>query len=73
MLMMFVPVLQEASAIKGKKGYIELANRQNGCFFTTKDLKRLNEEYADLAATYERKQSTLAKEVVNIAGMLARS
>lgn len=61
-------ILQEATIIKGKKGYIELANRQNGCFFTTKDLKRLNESFVDLQATYERKQSTLAKEVISIAG-----
>lgn len=62
--------LQEATAIKGKKNYIELANRQNGCFFTTKELKRLNEGFADLQETYERKQSTLAKEVISIAGEL---
>ena len=59
---------QEANVIKGKREYIELANRQNGCFFTTKELKKLNEAHADLQATYEKKQSTLAKEVISIAG-----
>jgi DNA mismatch repair protein MSH2 len=60
--------LKEAGAIKGKKGYIELANRTNGCYFTTRKLKEINAERADLMKQYEKKQSTLAKEVVSIAG-----
>lgn len=59
---------QEASVLKGKKGYTELANRQNGCYFVTKALKALNEEYKDLIERYERKQSGLSREVVKIAG-----
>jgi len=40
---------------------------------TTKDLKKLNEAFVDLQETYEKKQSTLAKEVINIAGSYAPS
>lgn len=59
---------QEASAIKGKKGYIELRNQTNGMYFTTKTLKALNEEKIVLKKEYDKKQSTLVKEVITIAG-----
>lgn len=59
---------QEASAIKGKKGYIELRNQTNGMYFTTKTLKALNEEKTVLKKEYDKKQSTLVKEVITIAG-----
>lgn len=59
---------QEASAIKGKKGYIELKNQTNGMFFTTKTLKALNEENSVLKKEYDKKQSMLVKEVIAIAG-----
>lgn len=61
-------VEQEASAIKGKKGYIELRNQTNGMYFTTKTLKALNEEKIVLKKEYDKKQSTLVKEVITIAG-----
>ncbi|BGP57733.1 hypothetical protein JCM8202_002386 [Rhodotorula sphaerocarpa] len=58
---------KEASAIKGKKGYIELKNQTNGMFFTTKTLKALNEENSVLKKEYDKKQSMLVKEVIAIA------
>ena len=54
--------------MKGKKGYIELANRTNGCYFTTRKLKELDAEHKDLQTSYDKKQSTLAREVISIAG-----
>ncbi|KAA1117472.1 MutS-like protein [Puccinia graminis f. sp. tritici] len=59
---------KEAGVIRSKKTYIELSNRNNGCHFTTKTLKELNNELKDLTQKYQRKQSSLVKEVVSIAG-----
>ncbi|EFP76252.2 DNA mismatch repair protein MSH2 [Puccinia graminis f. sp. tritici CRL 75-36-700-3] len=58
---------KEAGVIRSKKTYIELSNRNNGCHFTTKTLKELNNELKDLTQKYQRKQSSLVKEVVSIA------
>lgn len=58
---------KESSAIKGKKEYIELANKSNGCTFTTRKMKEANEEYQSASELYGRKQSHLAKEIVDIA------
>ncbi|GAA5986604.1 hypothetical protein JCM11641_005164 [Rhodosporidiobolus odoratus] len=58
---------KEASAIKNKKGYIELKNMTSGVHFTTKTLKRLNEDYRSITKDYEKKQSSLVKEVIQIA------
>ncbi|GAA5886475.1 hypothetical protein JCM6882_001648 [Rhodosporidiobolus microsporus] len=58
---------KEASAIKNKKGYIELKSQTNGVHFTTKQLKSLNEEFRDVTKEYEKKQSSLVKEVIQIA------
>jgi DNA mismatch repair protein MSH2 len=59
---------KESSAIRGKKGYIELGNRNNGVFFTTSALRQLAQDFKDLTTKYERKQSSLVKEVISIAG-----
>ncbi|GAA5832087.1 hypothetical protein JCM11251_002814 [Rhodosporidiobolus azoricus] len=58
---------KEASAIKNKRGYIELKSQSSGVFFTTKQLKSLNEDYRDVTKEYEKKQSSLVKEVIQIA------
>ncbi|PLW57797.1 hypothetical protein PCANC_01430, partial [Puccinia coronata f. sp. avenae] len=58
---------KEAGAIRSKKNYIELSNRNNGCHFTTKTLKELNNQLKDLTQKYQRKQSSLVKEVISIA------
>ncbi|KAH9808943.1 muts domain V-domain-containing protein [Melampsora americana] len=58
---------KESGAIRAKKGYIELSNRNNGCHFTTKLLKELNNDLKELTNKYQRKQNSLVKEVVKIA------
>ncbi|GAA5883128.1 hypothetical protein JCM16303_006105 [Sporobolomyces ruberrimus] len=58
---------KEAAAIKNKKRYIELKNQTNGVHFTTKPLKELVEEHRDVTKEYEKKQSSLVKEVIGIA------
>ncbi|BGP27056.1 DNA mismatch repair protein MSH2 [Rhodotorula toruloides] len=58
---------KESTAIRNKKNYIELKNQTNGMYFTTKTLKRLNDEYRDCTKEYEKKQSQLVKEVIQIA------
>ncbi|GAA5944308.1 mismatch repair ATPase MSH2 [Sporobolomyces koalae] len=58
---------KEAAAIKNKKKYIELKNQTNGVHFTTKALKELVEEFRDVTKEYEKKQSSLVKEVIGIA------
>lgn len=57
----------EAKAIRGQRGYTELGTQKAGTYFTTSTLKELNNEYRDLSTRYDRTQSGLAKEVVNIA------
>lgn len=58
---------KESGAIRAKKDYIELSNRNNGCHFTTKLLKELNNDLKELTQKYQRKQNSLVKEVVKIA------
>ncbi|KAM0746141.1 putative DNA mismatch repair protein MSH2 [Meredithblackwellia eburnea MCA 4105] len=58
---------KEATAIKNKSRYSELGSKSNGVHFTTKTLKRLNDEYKDLNKAYEKKQNSLVKEVISIA------
>ncbi|KAG0140558.1 hypothetical protein CROQUDRAFT_665038 [Cronartium quercuum f. sp. fusiforme G11] len=58
---------KESGAIRAKKNYIELSNRNNGCHFTTKLLKELNNDLKELTTKYQRKQNSLVKEVVKIA------
>ncbi|GAA94508.1 uncharacterized protein L969DRAFT_91533 [Mixia osmundae IAM 14324] len=58
---------KESAKLKGKPGYIDLANKTNGLTFTTKKLKALNEDQQDCKESYTRKQSSLVKEVVAIA------
>lgn len=60
--------VQEATAIKNKKGFIELKSQTNGVHFTTKQLKSLNDDYRDLSKAYDKKQSGLVKDVIQIAG-----
>ncbi|BGP19387.1 MSH2 protein [Rhodosporidiobolus nylandii] len=58
---------KEAAAIKNKKTYVELRNQTTGVYFTTKTLKSLNEDYKEVTKEYEKKQSGLVKEVIQIA------
>lgn len=64
--------LQEASLIRNKKEYIDLATQKSGTIFTTKTLKALSEEYFRLQELYEKQQRHLVKEVVSIAGELSK-
>lgn len=52
--------------MKSKK-YIELGTVKSGVYFTTKTLKSLATEYQETSEEYQRTQSGLVKEVVNIA------
>jgi len=45
-----------------------LKNQTNGVHFTTKALKELVEEHREVTKEYEKKQSSLVKEVIGIAG-----
>ncbi|TFK39373.1 DNA mismatch repair protein MSH2 [Crucibulum laeve] len=49
------------------KKYIELGTIKSGVFFTTKKLKSLAEDFKEYSQSYNRTQSGLVKEVVNIA------
>ncbi|KAI8922577.1 muts domain V-domain-containing protein [Powellomyces hirtus] len=57
---------KDASIIRNKREYIELATRKDGVYFTTSALRRLSDEYAQLSAEYESTQSKLVKEVIEI-------
>ncbi|EPS97986.1 hypothetical protein FOMPIDRAFT_1127467 [Fomitopsis schrenkii] len=60
----------DARLIKGN-GYTELSTIKAGAYFTTKTLKELATEYKETAEQYQRTQSGLVKEVVNIAATYA--
>ncbi|KAI9065630.1 DNA mismatch repair protein [Trametes sanguinea] len=47
--------------------WIELGALKSGVFFTTSTLKNLSTEYSEITEKYQRTQSGLVKEVVNIA------
>ncbi|CAI2185182.1 8035_t:CDS:10, partial [Funneliformis geosporum] len=57
----------DASCISGKKQYLELATQRNGVFFTTTKLRQLSTSYFDSLDLYEKEQSLLVKEVIDIA------
>ncbi|KAI6001586.1 DNA mismatch repair protein [Pisolithus orientalis] len=57
----------DAKALSKNKKYIELGTTKSGVYFTTKTLKSLATEYKETTDDYQRTQSTLVKEVVNIA------
>ncbi|KAI0732603.1 DNA mismatch repair protein [Fomitopsis betulina] len=52
---------------KGGNAYTELSTIKAGAYFTTKTLKELATVYKETAEQYQRTQSGLVKEVVNIA------
>jgi DNA mismatch repair protein MSH2 len=59
---------QDAKGLSKK--YTEIGQTKSGVFFRTPKLKRLAEDYAEFSQSYNRTQSGLVKEVVNIAGVL---
>ena len=58
---------QEASSIRNKQGYIDLATQKSGSIFTTKTLRALSEQYFALQDDYNKKQKYLVGQVVEIA------
>ncbi|CCJ29847.1 unnamed protein product, partial [Pneumocystis jirovecii] len=52
------------------KNYIELSTLKSGVYFTTLMMRQYSKEYNDILAQYKHQQTELAKEVVEIAGIL---
>jgi DNA mismatch repair protein MSH2 len=61
----------EANAIRGKKKYMDIAIQKNGQYFTTVDLAEMNREFQSLSENYNRTQTGLANEVINVASSYA--
>jgi DNA mismatch repair protein MSH2 len=57
----------EANAIKGKRGYTDIATIKGGVYFTTSALKELDEEFRTLSDQYSTTQSKLVQDVIGIA------
>lgn len=58
----------EASALKNKRGYQDIATIKGGVYFTTAKIKELNEDFRSLSDQYSAQQSGLVREVICIAG-----
>ena len=57
----------EAGCIRNKSKYQECSTQKNGVYFTTKTMQAHRREYDQLSANYNRTQSGLVHEVVNVA------
>jgi len=57
----------EAGSIRNKSKYQECSTQKNGVFFTTQTLQSLRREFDQLSENYNRTQSSLVSEVVNVA------
>ncbi|KAF2147537.1 uncharacterized protein K452DRAFT_262098 [Aplosporella prunicola CBS 121167] len=57
----------EAGCIRNKKQYQECSTQKNGVYFTTSSLQQLRREFDQLSDNYNRTQSGLVNEVVNVA------
>ncbi|KAK3687117.1 MSH2 protein [Vermiconidia calcicola] len=57
----------EAAAIRNKKQYQECSTQKNGVFFTTTAMTQMRREFDQLSENYNRTQSGLVTEVVNVA------
>ncbi|KIW89382.1 DNA mismatch repair protein msh-2 [Cladophialophora bantiana CBS 173.52] len=57
----------EAGCIRNKKNYKEISTQKNGVYFTTNALAELRREHDQLSGSYNRKQSSLVSEVVQVA------
>ncbi|QDS71889.1 MutS-like protein [Venturia effusa] len=57
----------EATCIRNKRQYSEIATMKNGVYFTTSTLASLRREFDQLTSNYNRTQSGLVSEVVNVA------
>ncbi|KAE9972889.1 MutS-like protein [Venturia inaequalis] len=57
----------EATCIRNKREYSEVATMKNGVYFTTSNLASLRREFDQLSSNYNRTQSGVVSEVVNVA------
>jgi len=57
----------EAGCIRNKKQYLEAATQKNGVYFATSALLNMRREHQQLTENYNRTQSGLVSEVVNVA------
>lgn len=57
----------EAGSIRNRKEYKEISTQKNGVYFTTTTLQNLNREVDQSTQTYNKTQSGLVQEVVNVA------
>lgn len=57
----------EASCIRNNRGYQECSTQKNGVYFTTSTMQSLRREHDQLSSNYNRTQSGLVNEVVNVA------
>ncbi|KAK4094275.1 hypothetical protein Purlil1_1766 [Purpureocillium lilacinum] len=58
---------QEAGCIRNKSKYQECSTQKNGVYFTTKKMQGYRREYDQLSQNYNRTQSSLVNEVVQVA------
>ncbi|KAL4979336.1 muts domain V-domain-containing protein [Aspergillus desertorum] len=57
----------EAGCIRNKKAYQECSTQKNGVYFTTSTMQCLRREHDQLSTNYNRTQTGLVSEVVNVA------
>ncbi|KAL4884656.1 muts domain V-domain-containing protein [Aspergillus karnatakaensis] len=57
----------EAGCIRNKKAYQECSTQKNGVYFTTSTMQALRREHDQLSSNYNRTQTGLVSEVVNVA------
>jgi DNA mismatch repair protein MSH2 len=57
----------EAAAIRNKKQYQECSTQKNGVFFTTTKMSNYRRDFDQLSENYNRTQTGLVSEVVNVA------
>ncbi|CRG85254.1 DNA mismatch repair protein msh-2 [Talaromyces islandicus] len=57
----------EAGCIRNKREYQECSTQKNGVYFSTRTMQELRREHDQLSSNYNRTQSGLVQEVVNVA------
>ncbi|KAF7592029.1 MutS-like protein [Aspergillus hancockii] len=57
----------EAGCIRNKREYQECSTQKNGVFFTTSTMQTFRREHDQLSSNYNRTQTGLVNEVVNVA------
>ena len=57
----------EAGCIRNKREYQECSTQKNGVYFTTSTMQSLRREHDQLSSNYNRTQTGLVHEVVNVA------